>query len=188
MLSKVILRTIDKIVKILENMNVEYAIFGGMALQAWQRLRTTLDVDIMVIMDEITMKDLSDRMRKEGIRLESKTPIVKLGDITLFRFLYTDKETFIDIKIDIAIAMTEFFREVIGRAVSLKVFNRKMRFVTADDLILLKLLAGRPIDMVDAKEVLKINKDSLDMRYLKRQAKVLNIKKKFEKFLSKGGR
>ena len=52
-----------------------------------------------------------------------------------------------------------------------------------EDLILLKLKSGSPLDQVDAKEVFLINKDEIDRKELKNRARHMKIDRTLERFL-----
>jgi hypothetical protein len=51
--------------------------------------------------------------------------------------------------------------------------------LACEDLILHKLLAGRLIDRLDASELLRINADSLDTRYMAEWVQRLQLTKEF---------
>ncbi|MFI5401717.1 MAG: hypothetical protein ACHQ1G_02195 [Planctomycetota bacterium] len=51
----------------------------------------------------------------------------------------------------------------------------RARVASCEDLILLKLVAGRAIDLADAKELFQVNRDSLDLAYLRGQAAGMGI-------------
>ena len=60
-------------------------------------------------------------------------------------------------------------------------------FASAEDLILLKLLAGRPKDMLDVADILFIQED-LDTGYLRTQAASLAVGPMLEQALEDAGR
>lgn len=175
MLSQIIIRTVNLVIEALETKGIDYAIFGGLALQAWKRIRSTLDVDIMVIINKEEIEPLIETILEKGLRRDVESPEVKLGEITLFRFIYLDEESLLDIKVDIAIARGGFPKKVVRNRVKLNVLGRDMWFVGCEDLILLKVLSNRPIDIADARELMSINKEVIDKDYLYKQASELKI-------------
>lgn len=67
---------------------------------------------------------------------------------------------------DIFIAETDFQREVIARHVTADVEGRSVKLVSAEDLILFKLIASRPRDLIDIQDVL-FTQGELDEPYLR---------------------
>lgn len=185
MISKIVIKAVNKALEAIGEMGLEYAIFGGLALQAWKRIRSTLDVDIMVITKKFDAGALVATMSKKGLEPDKENPKVKLGEITLLRFKYTDEESFVDIKVDVAIAHGDFPEQVVGNRIKLNIFGKEMWFVKCEDLILLKLLSRRPIDIVDAQELFHLNKEILDIQYLRKNALELKINKKLQEIATK---
>lgn len=175
MLSQVIIKTVNQTTGVLEESGIEYAIFGGLALQAWKRIRSTLDVDIMVLIKKADIRPLIEELLKKGLKLDTEKPEVKLGGITLFRFIYSDEESLLDIKVDIAVATSSFFKESVHNRVRLNMLGKDLWFVKCEDLILLKFLSNRPIDIADAEELMQMNKETIDKEYLRKQASELGI-------------
>lgn len=175
MISQVIIKALNQVIEAIEELGVDYVIFGGLALGAWKRIRSTLDVDIMVIMKEKDLSYLIDIILKKGLRLDKEKSKVKLGEIALLRFIYFDEESLLDIKVDIAVARGGFAEEVVRNRIKLNVFGKDLWFTRCEDLILLKMLSNRPIDIADAKELRRINKEVIDKDYLYRWAQELKI-------------
>jgi hypothetical protein len=86
-------------------------------------------------------------------------PLVKIR-------LYLDGK---GIDADVFLAETAFQQEVIARRVTCAVEGRQVSLVTADDLILFKLIASRPRDLIDVQDVLFTQGD-LDEAYMRRWA------------------
>jgi hypothetical protein len=60
---------------------------------------------------------------------------------------------------------------IFARARQIRFFGLEIPVTSPEDLIVLKCLAGGPIDLEDARSILKIMMDKLDMAYLKREFK-----------------
>lgn len=175
MISQIILRALSRAIEAIEEIGVEYTIFGGLALAAWKRLRSSLDIDVMVIIRKDAIDSLISSLQKKGFKLNKERPQVNLGEITLMSFSYPDEESLLDIKVDIAIASGGFPEKAVHNRIKLNVMGKDMWFVRCEDLILLKMLSGRPIDVVDAKELFRMNKEDINVGYLRKQALELNI-------------
>lgn len=175
MISRIIIKVVNRVIGAIEEIGLEYAIFGGLALQVWKRLRSTLDIDIMALTGKQDARTLIDALLKKGLKLDEKKPKVNLGEIILIRFTYSDEESLLDIKVDVAIAGGGFSEQAVRNRVKLNVFGKDMWFVKCEDLILFKILSNRPIDIADAQELFRLNKQTIDMEYLREQAAGLKI-------------
>jgi hypothetical protein len=62
-----------------------------------------------------------------------------------------------DIRIDVIFSFSEYERLAISRALAVRVGERMVRFATLEDLIVHKVVAGRPRDLEDVKGLLRRN-------------------------------
>jgi len=62
-----------------------------------------------------------------------------------------------NIRIDFVFSLSEFERQAIKRSKQVAIGNVKIRFVSLEDLIILKIFAGRPQDLEDVKSLIKKN-------------------------------
>ncbi len=75
---------------------------------------------------------------------------------------------------DVFLAETEYQRALLRRRQRHEAEGFAAWFVSAEDLVLLKLLAGRPKDLVDVGDILFIQ-GGLDNAYLRDWARELNV-------------
>ncbi len=76
---------------------------------------------------------------------------------------------------DFILADDRYKQESLGRAVPLPWEGAEIRVASPEDVILLKLLAGRDQDRVDARNIVRTRSDSLDRKYLERWAAELGL-------------
>src|SRR3990172_8941984 len=81
----------------------------------------------------------------------------------------------LDIFVDFLFADNDFQKEALSRRQAIKVADFTVNIPTPEDLILLKLISGREQDRLDAKKVFEIQKKHLDMEYIKRWSKKLQV-------------
>jgi len=84
---------------------------------------------------------------------------------------------------DVFIAETDFQRQVIERRGSADIEVRTVNLVSAEDLILFKLFASRPLDLLDIQDVV-FTQGELDETYLRRWAGPLGVEAKLEAVLA----
>jgi hypothetical protein len=155
-------RTLIDITIFLEGQGVRFAVIGGIAAGVHGEPRFTADVDAVVGMD-----------------LDRALALVATLDSSPFRPLFTDvtdvvQKAFIlpvrhretHVRVDLAIGLTGFERQLIERAQNIAIAGRTVPVATAEDLILLKLLAGRPRDIDDISAIMARQGQSLDWHYL----------------------
>ncbi len=181
--SRIILSALESIIKLLEDLKINYALMGGLVLSVWGRERATKDIDIIITAAEEGIENLMRFLRNLPFKIRS--PLKRLGDSLLIFVTYEDRLTGFPVNVDLFIAQTEFQKESLRRAKAIEVLDRKLRVITPEDLILYKLLSPRPIDIVDAQVLLEENIKDIDRDYLKNWAKKLKIIKKLNNLLKR---
>ena len=81
-------------------------------------------------------------------------------------------------QVDFLMARGDYQDQAIRRAVEIKFGQAKARVISAEDLILYKLLADRPMDRLDAQAVVEEQGKRLNLAYLRRWARKLGLSKK----------
>jgi hypothetical protein len=72
--------TIRRVRRILDDAQVPYGLMGGLSLAAWDRVRTTHDIDFLIGVDGVRVQSLLARFGAEGFRAKSKQVIVRLPE------------------------------------------------------------------------------------------------------------
>jgi hypothetical protein len=76
-----------------------------------------------------------------------------------------------NIRIDILLPILPFFKKVIGQSKTFNLLNNEVRFATAEDLVILKLLSNRQHDKEDVTTIKELQE--LDIGYIKDSLKAL---------------
>lgn len=143
----------------LVELSVPYMVIGGLANAIWGVARATLDVDLTVWVEEpgldATVAELSRRF--------ACAVAEPIGFVRSTRVLPLSVE---GTKVDVVFGQLPYEREAIARAVARDVLGRPVRFCTAEDLILHKIISDRPRDLEDVRGVLRVQKGKLDLSYL----------------------
>ncbi len=160
---------IRDIVLALRQGRIPYMLIGALALPVWGRPRATLDIDFMILATEIP-ETLSQRLSVLGFEPDLEwaklNPFLK-GVQTRFR----SKRLTLDMLLRRDKHHDAAFRRRCKR------HHRAMYiwFPSAEDLILLKLRAGRHTDFDDVVGIFERVGEELDLRYLSRWARRLGI-------------
>lgn len=157
------------------------ALIGGLALAVWSHPRFTRDVDLLLGVDRANIDSLIDQLKSKECRPKTIPPLHVVGDHSFVQFLYTPPEEFYEVQFDLLLAETPLQKSALNRCVQrdLEGVDRPIYVLNCDDLILFKLLAGRMIDRADAAMLLRENRESLDLDYLAKWIKDLNLDRDF---------
>jgi hypothetical protein len=138
----------------------DFAFTGGVAVGVWAEPRQTRDVDICGVLpaDEV------DRLL--AIRDGMRTGPEELPDMVRFRVGDWD--------IDLFVSKDEYDRTCLGRAIAATVGGTEVRVVTAEDLLIHKMIKLRTDrrrllqDLADLRAVIATQADRIDWDYLRR--------------------
>ena len=177
--------TLKKCVAICDRLQIDYAVMGGFAVRVYGVPRPTYDVDLTLMIERDRLPGLYDEIEREGYTVpeEYRTGwIDNVGGMPFVRFrLYVEANA---IDVDLFLAETAFQRELIQRRQRETLDGHDIWIVTAEDLILLKLIANRPRDLLDIQDV-RFMHGQLDEDHLRMWADRLNIRDRLDAILAK---
>jgi hypothetical protein len=103
--------------------------------------------------------------------------VLTLGTTRIVQLDFVPPGKFIEVRVDLMLADSPFHREALRRAstVDLPGFGGSIGVIACEDLILLKLAAGRILDLADAAALVRANRGQLDLGYLGRWAAGLGV-------------
>lgn len=153
-----------------------------MAVAAWGHVLATRHIDPLIAVETVSADELAGRLTSSGFRLRQMKAISDAGGARLIPMQFSPLDSFLDIRIDLFLAESKFHRMAIGRRVMMPLpsLSQEVAVVACEDLIVLKLLAGRIIDRVDATMLLRINHARLDHAYMAGRARRLDLEQPFE--------
>jgi len=162
-----LIKALQIVIPWLEDHDISYMVFGGVANSFYGRPRQTFDIDIKISLnlDEELSRFLHD--------------IKKIGTIipeNPFQFI---KETMVcpvevhDTKIDFVIAGLPFEKEAVQRSIRQEIFGISMKVCQVEDLIIQKAISTRDKDWEDIEGIIS-TQETLDWSYINRHAKELS--------------
>ena len=179
---KAVLDSLRLVWMTLQSLNIPAAVVGGLALTTWKRARFTKDLDVLIALPETEAKVALSRLFARGFRSKGPEALIRLPDGTRFlQLIHVDPNAVLDIQVDLLLATSKFHCQAVERRVALpeSELGFAVDVVSCEDLIILKLMAGRILDRVDAGELLKANRPTLDMSYVLGWVRKLNLQKAF---------
>lgn len=138
-------------------------IIGGIAASLLGRARTTLDVDVVVWIDDEAWPAFIEALGSHGIepRISDALEFARRSRVLLLRHAKSG------VPIDISLGALPFEQEAIDRAVSTKVGKLEIPLVTPEDLVILKAVAHRPHDLTDIEGIVAMH-PALDLARVRR--------------------
>jgi predicted nucleotidyltransferase len=139
-----------------------FCIIGGVAVQHWGEPRFTKDVDITVLTGFGGEEKIVDKFMEH---FEARLPDARAFSLVSRVLLLRDPE---GIGIDVALGAVPFEESAVKRAQMIEVYpGIHLRLCTAEDLIVMKAFADRPLDWNDVKGIIiRQGVDQLDWEYV----------------------
>src|SRR4051812_49097216 len=141
----------ERILEALAEHRVDYVLIGGLAVQTHGHVRTTNDADLIPAPDPANLERLAAALRSLEARVlnpgEEATVIdaKMLPRATIWQFVTRDGG--IDVMPEVPGGRS--FRELSKEALRVQLGDIEVPVVSLDDLIQMKLVRGRPVDLAD---------------------------------------
>ena len=159
-----ILQTAKQLLEFCDQRQWRSCIIGGIAVQRWEEPRVTRDVDITLLTGFGNEDSFVETLLAEFPgRIDNAREFALRYRSLLLRSME-------GVGIDVSLGALPFEERVVSRATRFS-FGKgvDIRTCSAEDLIVLKLFASRPLDIRDAEGVAVRNKDQLDWTYIEEQ-------------------
>lgn len=151
---------LERVALALAAREIPYMVIGGQAVLIYGAPRVTLDVDITVGVDTDRLEDLLAVAREAHLR-----PLVEGPDFTRRTMVLPCSDEASGLRVDFIFSFTPYETEAIRRGRDLRVGTARVRFAGPEDLIVHKLLAGRPRDLEDVRTIL-VKNPGLDLGFV----------------------
>ena len=154
---------IERIAVSLDKEGIPYMIIGGQAVLYYGEPRFTKDIDITL-----------------GIDADSLSKVLVLASELNLTILVDDVEDFVKktmvlplldaptgVRVDFIFSHSQYERQAIERAKDVKFGKTSVKFASLEDVVIHKIIAGRPRDMEDVSTILLKNPE-YDYQYISR--------------------
>lgn len=172
-----LIKSLKELSSFLEDQGIEYMLVGGLAVGIWGEPRATVDIDFLVAFGLDDFDTLKYKLIESSRFVFIHDKPMVFGKIT---FLRATIKSNTDISVDFLFADDDFKNEALKRREAVQIADFSVNIITPEDLIILKLLSGREQDRLDAEKIIKIQKEYLDMEYMKKWLQRLCIEFKKE--------
>lgn len=152
-------------VSILDEERLGYALIGGHAVNAWVEPRFTADMDFTIEAEPERIAAVEARLLAAGYRIVREVGRGQPSGPDFIRFA----REIDDPPLDLQVAKTAYQAEILRRARG----SGPTAVATPEDLIVLKLIANRPKDVIDLRNLLAL--PALDWEYIDRWAAAWDV-------------
>jgi len=168
--------------RFLERRRIPYMVIGGVAVGVWSAPRATIDLDFVIGVTGEALAAFAQSAAEVGFVVFDPKP-VEFSKMTLLRMQLKEPDARL-LTLDFMLANDDYKRAALDRAVSIPLLEQEVRIAAPEDVILLKLLGGRGQDMVDAENIVRVQRDTLDRSYLRQWAGRLALTDALDKLLA----
>lgn len=169
----------------LEEQGIAYALVGGIAVGVWGQPRTTFDVDAVVAADAATLDRLRKAIKPPPFLFEPET--LTFPDAKVLRghvLEHTNSAEPGVMVVDFLTFEPTLNQAILDRRRRANIAGRDCWLCSPEDLILLKLIAGRGKDLEDIKGILADRQEQLNQTYLQEWITRLGKQAGWEKVLA----
>ena len=146
----------------LEASDIPYMVIGGHAATVYGEPRLTRDLDITLGAGPDRLGELLEVVRAAGL-----VPAQGAEDLALRNYVFPCSDPATGIDVDLILSVSAYKQEALGRTQAVAVGGVNVRFASPEDVLIHKIVAGRPSDIEDARAILAKSR-TLDRPYLLR--------------------
>lgn len=144
----------------LDRRNVSYALAGGWAFSALVEPRATTDIDLLILLDppsQATIQSLVSALFSSTIVHPSP---MKVKGVSIWRCMGVRGRQ--EVVVDFLLADSAFLQSALARKRQIAFGSQMVSILTLEDLILMKMIAGRLQDRADLEKI-ESRKDDLEI-------------------------
>ncbi|MGH7254808.1 MAG: hypothetical protein ACREI3_03435 [Nitrospirales bacterium] len=141
-----------------------YCVIGALAVNAWGRIRTTQDIDLLVLSQESVRAAVTGSLISHGFQPDETW--IEHNPMAKDRLLRLGHPSSPGIPLDVLFSADSQEESALSRARPVKLLDVSVSICSPEDLILMKLKASRPHDFEDALGIVKNPHLQLDRAYL----------------------
>lgn len=153
----------------LATLRVPWYVFGAQAVLIWGRPRLTADVDVTVRLEPHDPGRLVEVLGAAGfrLRLDAGDDFVRRTRVLPFVYLPNG------LPLDLVLGGPGLEDEFLSRARHVQIGQTTIPVISPEDLIVVKILAGRPKDLEDVRGIVRERIESLDLQGIRSTLAVL---------------
>ena len=154
---------LEKLAGSLDRHGISYMLIGGQAVLLYGEPRLTRDIDITLGLGPDKVSDVMKIVRNMGCKVLVESPETFVSKTMVLPC----SEPSTDITIDFIFSFSPYERQALKRVKRVRIGKTHVCFASVEDLVIHKIIAGRPRDIDDVKNVLFKNKN-IDAEYIRK--------------------
>ena len=147
-----------------DSLGVRWYLFGAQAAIYHGVVRLTADVDVTILPEPHSTPELVSALQANGFRLRVTGTDDFVARTRVLPFVHTATRLPVDVVLG-GPGIEELFLQ---RAEIREIQGVEVPIATVEDLVTMKILAGRPKDLDDAEGMLRARADAIDLRHVRR--------------------
>lgn len=149
-----------KIALALDNIHIPYMVIGGPAVLLYGEPRLTKDIDVALGTGLERWPQVRTMVQQLGFR-----PLPVDSNFTQETMVFPCEDSNTGIRLDFIFSYSPYEQQAMERVKGVPLGRATVRFTSAEDVVIYKIIAGRPRDLEDVQSILMKNKD-LDKDYI----------------------
>lgn len=149
-------RALRDFVAALTRLKVEFMVIGGLAVQARGYVRATRDIDATVRADQVSFEALVASLRRSHIVPRTR----EFEELAREQFILLLEHTPTGLPLDVGLAWVDFEQAACKRATAERFGKTTAPVIQLEDLLVLKVLAWRPRDQEDVRNLLLLHPEA----------------------------
>lgn len=156
-------RLLERLAQALQSRSISYMVIGGQAVLLYGEPRLTRDVDITLGLPVSRLPALLEAVHALGLKLR----VENAEDFVRQTMVLPCVDADTSIRVDFIFSSSAYEAEALSRVNKVKVAGSEVHYASLEDLIIHKLVAGRPRDIEDVRGILLKN-PGYDRAYVQR--------------------
>lgn len=152
-----------RLAALLDDVGVDYAFGGAIALAFAGEPRATIDVDMTLFVDPPEPAACVDALERVGCSLQRKSALESLAEHGFCRVQFDG------LQVDVFLPTIPFHQAARDRRLRVKLLNQDCYVYSPEAVTVLKLMFFREKDFVDVKQILRVQGDRLDREWVREQ-------------------
>lgn len=188
------LDSVRKALSAFKQLGAQWMFIGAVPVATWGRVRATTDADFAVSLELTAAPDLDRLMKESGLEKVSGPVEIPAKRLILSKYWspYRSGGIGIDVFFTTGYDTGKFLAAALARKVPVALRGETFWAATAEDLVVLKILAFRARDLDDVAGVLERRFGELDWRHIRAWSAELRIenllRQVVEEYLKEAGR
>jgi predicted nucleotidyltransferase len=150
-------------VEVLKELKIEYAVIGAMAASFHGAVRASLDADVVFSLTTQSLQILEERFKKDGFATE-----LRKGDFDdPIPAVLALNDSFGN-RVDLLAGIRGMDLDAFQRTVSISFHGQPLCMVGLEDFVAMKLFAGSPTDLNDARHAFSASKSRVNRPLLQK--------------------